>query len=190
MSSLLEELKSTVDMLRRKYISSGVGKRALMRILYYDIMLILIHNGLRVNEVRLCLKEWSKTYSRVVTIYALKTHKRSYRKCYIPEEISDLELHTIIKIFPIDNPERFRHMVYQFIKYNFGINPRTIRKMFIDYMLDMGYSPSKVAKALGLMKIRTLESYAHKRFIDKIRREHRRREKLKQLLEGVASEEE
>jgi len=178
----LEELISIVDMLRREYIRHGVGKRALKRILYYDIMLIMLYNGLRINEVRLCLREWDRTRKRVLVIPALKTRKRSYRKCYIPEEISDLELNTIVEVFPLNDPKRFRDMVYHFIKYNFGIKAHLIRKLFIDYMLDMGYSPSKVAKALGLMKIRTLEYYAVNRHLERIREAHRQYEKLKNVF--------
>jgi len=186
----ISEFHESLMRMREYAIKRAGERRATMRLLYLNVLLIMLYNGLRVNEARLCLKKWTITHKRVVKIPALKTKRRSYRKCFIPDEISDWELHVMTRLLPINDPERFRHRIKMFTLYNFGINPHKIRKLFIDYSLDMGYSPAEVAKILGLMKIRTLESYAHKRFIDRIRREHRRREKLKQLLEGVASEEE
>jgi len=177
----LEELILTVDMLRQQYIMYGRGKRAWRRILYYDIMLIMLHNGLRINEARLCLIAWDKLHKRVVVIPALKTRRRSYRRCYIPEQISDYELNAIVNTFPINDPDRFRFMIHHFIKYNFGIKPHYIRKLFIDYMLDMGYDPIEVAKALGLMKVKTLEYYAYDRYLQRIREAHRQYEKLKNI---------
>jgi len=174
------EFHEFIKSLRDEYKRNVGRKRTTMGLLYLNTVLIMLYNGLRVNEARLCLQKWYRTNKRAVVIPALKTHRRSFRRCVIPDEIEDWELYLMAKFLPLDDPERFRKRAHWFMKYNLGINPHMLRKIFIDMMLDAGYSPAKVARILGLMKIRTLEYYAFERYVDKIRKAHRRREKLEE----------
>jgi len=167
---------------RESILSRGGGWRKLNQLLWLDVSLVALVNGLRANEARECISRWCEDRDRIHTITALKTKGRSVRKCYIPSIISNYELSLMCKILPIDNPELFRRRFYNYLRYNFDINPHQLRRMFIDYMLGMGFTPEEVKAMLGMMRVKTLKYYAGEYHLAMIKMVERLEEQLRRLF--------
>ncbi|MFZ8801264.1 MAG: hypothetical protein ACO2ON_03785 [Candidatus Nanopusillus sp.] len=124
-------------------------RQHIKRFMYYAIAYLQITNGLRASEAIYALKEFLTKGNKKFTILAEKSNKERWVIIFEPLVSMAPVLRTYLDTLKNINRGNYK----EFLRYNMGINPHTLRYVFIakalkmigveDTMVYMGYASPK-----------------------------------------------
>ncbi len=138
------------------------------------IALIIASNGCRVSEAIEAYSVWLKTGNTKPRVrvrkrgWDRKTHqlvKPVYRLIVIPSAV--VEKREVLKKRGAPSPVA----VWKYLK-KYGINPHTLRYLFITYMIKRGIREAMIAQLTGHAKLDTLAKYVIKIEAEKLLEMH------------------
>jgi integrase len=144
------------------------------RFIYFAIALLQLTNGLRASEAIYALKEYLIKGNKSFTILAEKSNKE--RWVYIPDTLVSMTptLKTYLDIVKSVK----RQTYYSFLHYNVGINPHTLRYVFID----------KAIRKMGVGDTIVYMGYASPKHLMEYYRTIRAKEKLMEFVKELTKE--
>ncbi|QFW68479.1 MAG: viral integrase [Nanoarchaeotal virus 1] len=145
------------------------------RLMYYALAYVQITNGLRASEAIYALKEFLTKGNKEFKMLAEKSNKE--RWVIILEPLASMG--PILKIY-LDTLKNINRGNYkEFLRYNMGINPHTLRYVFI----------RKAVKQIGAEDTMVLMGYATIKHLMEYYRVIRSAEKLKEFINRIINNE-
>ncbi len=144
------------------------------RFLYYAIAMLQLTNGLRASEAIYALKEYLTKGNKSFSILAEKSNKE--RWVYVPDILVSMtpSLKTYLDVLKTINRKGY----YQFLQYNLGINPHTLRYVFID----------KAIRKVGISDTIVYMGYASPKHLIEYYRTIRAKDKLIEFIKELTKE--
>jgi len=139
--------------------------------LYYAIATLQLTNGLRASEAIYALKEYLTKGNKSFSMLVEKSNKE--RWVYVPDILVSMAptLKTYLDI--VKNVKRQTY--YTFLQYNLGINPHTLRYVFID----------KAIRKMGVGDTIVYMGYASPKHLIEYYRTIRAKEKLMEFVKEL-----
>jgi len=151
-------------------------KRAyIKRLMYYAIAYLQITNGLRASEAIFSLKEFLTKGNKKFTILAEKSNKERWVIVFEPLASMAPVLKTYLDTLKNINRGNYK----EFLKYNIGINPHTLRYVFI----------VKAFKAIGIEDTAAYMGYASIKYAMEYFRIIRSKENLEKIINKIINNE-
>jgi len=145
------------------------------RLMYYAIAYLQITNGLRASEAIFAMKEFLTKGNKKFQMLAEKSNKE--RWVIVAEPLASMA--PVLKTY-LDTLKNINRGNYkEFLRYNMGINPHTLRYVFID----------KAVKKIGAEDTMTLMGYKDFKHLMEYYRVIRSAERLEEVLNKIINNE-
>jgi Phage integrase family. len=145
------------------------------RLMYYAIAYLQITNGLRASEAIFAMKEFLTKNNKKFKMLAEKSNKE--RWVIVAEPLASMA--PVLKTY-LDTLKNINRGNYkEFLRYNMGINPHTLRYVFID----------KAVKKIGAEDTMTLMGYKDFKHLMEYYRVIRSAERLEEVLNKIINNE-
>jgi len=118
-------------------------------LVWVDTLYILAENGLRTEELRLCLLAYCSNKKRTQQV---KSVSGVDRRCEIPSLIRDTELYYICLELPLDDKNLFKYRLNYYAKTYLKTTPKAIRDAYIEHLAEEGATPEELLEELGLKR--------------------------------------
>jgi integrase len=167
-------IKANLEEYYRRIQVPNPKRLDIKRFIYYAIAMLQLTNGLRASEAIYALKEYLTKGNKSFSMLAEKSNKE--RWVYVPDILVSMTptLKTYLDI--VKNVKRQTY--YTFLQHNLGINPHTLRYVFID----------KAIRKMGVGDTVVYMGYASPKHLIEYYRTIRAKEKLMEFVKELTKE--
>jgi len=167
-------IKANLEEYYRRIQIPNPKRLDIKRFIYYAIAMLQLTNGLRASEAIYALKEYLTKGNKSFSMLAEKSNKE--RWVYVPDILVSMTptLKTYLDI--VKNVKRQTY--YTFLRHNLGINPHTLRYVFID----------KAIRKMGVGDTVVYMGYASPKHLIEYYRTIRAKEKLMEFVKELTKE--